>query len=183
MFLTNSDLVELIELRHRLHRRPEISGEERATAAEIVAALEPTRPDGIVTGLGGHGVAAIYEGREPGPTVMVRAELDALPIEELSDLPHRSQVPGKGHLCGHDGHMTILAGLARGLGRARPQRGRAVLLFQPAEETGAGAAAVMPIRNSPPSPPTTPSLSTTSRASRSAMPASRRGRPIAPRVA
>lgn len=143
MFLTNSDLVELVDLRHRLHRNPEISGEECETAAAIVASLEPTKPDRVVTGLGGHGVAAIYEGRDPGPTVMVRAELDALPIEELSDAPHRSQVPGKGHLCGHDGHMTILAGLARGLGRARPRRGRAVLLFQPAEETGAGAAAVI----------------------------------------
>lgn len=143
MFLTNSDMVELVELRHRLHRRPEISGEERETAATIVEVLKPTGPDRIVTGLGGHGVAAIYEGAEPGPTVMIRAELDALPIEELSDSDHRSEIPGKGHLCGHDGHMTILAGVARGLSRNPPQRGRAILLFQPAEETGAGAAAVI----------------------------------------
>ncbi|WP_353184719.1 amidohydrolase [Bosea sp. (in: a-proteobacteria)] len=143
MFLTNSDMVDLVDLRHRLHRRPEISGEERETAATIVDFLEPTRPDRIVTGLGGYGVAAIYEGAEPGPTVMVRAELDALPIEELSDSDHRSEIPGKGHLCGHDGHMTILASLARGLHRNPPQRGRAILLFQPAEETGAGAAAVI----------------------------------------
>jgi len=74
---------------------------------------------------------------------MVRAELDGLPIEELTDVPHRSAVPGKGHLCGHDGHMAILAALARGLGRQRPQRGRAVLMFQPAEEDGSGAAAVV----------------------------------------
>ena len=96
-----------------------------------------------MTGLGGHGVAAIYEGREPGPTVMVRCELDALPIEEISESPHRSQAPGKSHACGHDGHMTMVAALSRGLGRQRPQRGRAVLLFQPAEENGAGAAAVI----------------------------------------
>lgn len=143
MFLTNSDMVELIELRHGLHRAPEISGEERETAQMIVGFLAPSAPDRVVTGLGGHGVAAIYEGGEPGPTVMVRAELDALPIEELSGVPHSSQVPGKGHLCGHDGHMTILAALSRGLGRQRPQRGRAILMFQPAEETGAGAAAVI----------------------------------------
>lgn len=143
MFLTNSDMVDLVDLRHRLHRRPEISGEEGETAATIVDFLKPTQPSRIVTGLGGHGVAAIYEGTEPGPTVMVRAELDALPIEEISDSDHRSEIPGKGHLCGHDGHMTILAGLARGLNRNPPQRGRAILLFQPAEETGAGAAAVI----------------------------------------
>jgi amidohydrolase len=143
MFLTNSDMVELVDLRHRLHRRPEISGEERETAATIVDFLQPTQPNGIVTGLGGHGVAAIYEGAEPGPTLLVRAELDALPIEELSDSDHRSEIPGKGHLCGHDGHMTILASLARGLHRNPPKRGRAILLFQPAEETGAGAAAVI----------------------------------------
>ena len=143
MFPTNSDMVDLVDLRHRLHRRPEISGEERETAATIVEFLKPTGPDRIVTELGGHGVAAIYEGAEPGPTVLIRAELDALPIEELSDSDHRSEIPGKGHLCGHDGHMTILAGLARGLQRNPPQKGRAILLFQPAEETGAGAAAVM----------------------------------------
>lgn len=143
MFLTNSDMVELIELRHALHRKPEVSGEERETARTIIGFLAPSAPDRVVTGIGGHGVAAIYEGSEPGPTVLVRAELDALPIEELSGVPHSSQVPGKGHLCGHDGHMTILAALSRGLGRQRPQRGRAILMFQPAEETGAGAAAVI----------------------------------------
>lgn len=143
MFLTNSDMVELIELRHALHRAPELSGEERETAQAIVGFLSPSAPDRVVTGIGGHGVAAIYEGSEPGPTVLVRAELDALPIEDLSGVTHASQVPGKGHLCGHDGHMTILAALSRGLGRQRPQRGRAILMFQPAEETGAGAAAVI----------------------------------------
>lgn len=143
MFLTNRDIVDLVEFRHRLHTSPEISGEEEATARRIVAALEEIGPDRIVTGLGGHGVAAVFDGAEPGPTIMFRCELDALPIEEIGDLPYRSTVPGKGHLCGHDGHMTILTGLARGLARSRPARGRVVLLFQPAEETGAGAAAVI----------------------------------------
>ncbi len=143
MFLTNHDLVELTEWRRRLHRMPELSGEEAGTAREVEALLASAGADRIVTGLGGHGVAGIFEGREPGPTVMVRAELDGLPIEELSDAPHRSAVPGKAHLCGHDGHMAILAALARGLGRRRPRRGRAVLMFQPAEENGSGAAAVV----------------------------------------
>ena len=143
MTLTNADIVDLMELRRRLHSRPELSGEERETARAVAAALAPTAPDHVLTGLGGTGVAAVFEGAEPGPTVMFRAELDALPIEELSDAPHRSAFPGKGHLCGHDGHMAILAGVARLLGRERPRRGRVVLMFQPAEENGAGAAAVI----------------------------------------
>jgi amidohydrolase len=143
MFLTNQDVIELTEWRRGLHRHPEVSGEEATTAKTVASLLASAGADRIVTGLGGHGIAGIFEGREPGPTVMFRAELDALPIEELSDAPHRSRVAGKAHLCGHDGHMAILAALARGLSRKRPQRGRAVLLFQPAEETGAGAAAVV----------------------------------------
>jgi amidohydrolase len=143
MVLTNEDMVDLVALRRKLHRMPELSREEVQTAQEVRAFLASTGPDWIVTGLGGHGLAAIYEGREPGPTVMVRSELDGLPIEEISSLPYRSATPGKGHLCGHDGHTAILAGLARVLGRRRPKRGRVVLLFQPAEEDGSGAAAVV----------------------------------------
>lgn len=143
MVLTNQDMVELVAFRHKLHRMPELSREEAQTAQEIRAVLVATNPDRLITGLGGHGIAAVYEGAQPGPTVMIRAELDGLPIEEISEIPYRSTVPGKGHLCGHDGHMTILTGLARLLGRRRPQSGRVVLLFQPAEEDGSGAAAVV----------------------------------------
>ncbi len=143
MFLTNQDMIELVEWRRRLHSMPEVSGAEERTSAEVRAFVAMTGPDRIVGGLGGHGVAAVYEGREPGPTVMVRAELDGLPIAELGDLPHRSTVPGQGHMCGHDGHMATLAAVARGLGRQRPRRGRVVLMFQPAEEDGSGAAAVI----------------------------------------
>lgn len=143
MFLTNQDVVELTAWRRELHRNPEVSGDEARTAQTVQALLAASGADRIITGLGGHGVAGIFRGNEPGPTVMFRAELDALPIEEISEAPHRSRIPGKAHLCGHDGHMAILAALARGLSRQRPKRGRAVLLFQPAEETGAGAAAVV----------------------------------------
>lgn len=141
--LTNADIVELTEFRHRLHRHPEVSGQEQWTAAQVVQALEPLSPDRILTGLGGHGVAAIWAGSEPGPTVMFRSELDALPIEEVSQAAHRSAVAGKGHLCGHDGHTTIMTGLARLIARHPPARGRVVLMFQPAEEDGSGAAAVI----------------------------------------
>ena len=141
--LGNADIAELTDWRRELHRHPELSGEEADTARRVEAALRATGPDRIVTGLGGHGVAALYEGAEPGPRVLLRCELDALPIEELSEAPHRSTVPGKGHLCGHDGHMAMLAATARLLGRSRPARGSVVLMFQPAEEDGSGATKVV----------------------------------------
>lgn len=141
--LTNSDIVELTAFRRLLHAHPELSGHEKQTAAAIGQALGLLSPNRIVTGLGGHGVAAVFEGAAPGPTVMFRSELDALPIEELTDVAHRSTVPGKGHLCGHDGHSTILLALGRLISRRRPARGRVVLLFQPAEEDGSGAASVI----------------------------------------
>ncbi len=143
MSLADHDILDLIALRHELHRFPEISGQERDTAARIRAALAEAGPDQIFGDLGGHGLAAVFCGTSDGPTVLFRCELDALPIQETGPAPYRSERPGTAHLCGHDGHMAILTGLARCLARQRPERGRAVLLFQPAEETGAGAAAVM----------------------------------------
>lgn len=141
--LSADDLRDLTVFRQHLHRFPEVSREETVTAERIVQALVALQPDQVVTGLGGHGVAAVFNGLADGPTVLFRAELDALPIEELSEAAHRSAIPGKGHLCGHDGHMTLLIGLGRLIARARPARGRVVLMFQPAEEDGSGAAAVV----------------------------------------
>lgn len=141
--LTNADIAELTDWRRDLHRFPEVSGEERETAARVVAALAATRPDQVVTGLGGHGVAAVWNGAAPGETVLFRAELDALPIDEVGQPLWRSTIPNKGHMCGHDGHMTILMALARLISRNRPATGRVVLMFQPAEENGSGAAAVL----------------------------------------
>ncbi|MAO01083.1 amidohydrolase [uncultured Roseovarius sp.] len=143
MTLTNADITELTALRRLLHQHPEVSGQEQGTAGRITDALLGHSPDRLLTGLGGHGVAAVYQGQDHGPTILFRCELDALPITEQGNLPHRSTVPGTGHLCGHDGHMTVLLALARLLSRQRPARGRVVLLFQPAEETGAGAEAVL----------------------------------------
>jgi amidohydrolase len=141
--LTNQDIADLVAFRRELHRFPEISGEEAETARRVAAFLAGTKPDEVLTGLGGHGVAVVYDSGAPVPTVLFRAELDALPIEERSDAEHRSQVPGKSHMCGHEGHSTILAALGRQFGRRRPAKGRVVLMFQPAEETGAGAAGVI----------------------------------------
>lgn len=130
-------------LRRRLHALAEPSGREEATAAFVAGHLARLGPSSIVTGLGGHGVAAVFTGPVPGPTVLLRAELDAVAVPETIALRHASRTPGFAHKCGHDGHMAILLETARRLARARPARGRVVALFQPAEETGAGAAAVV----------------------------------------
>ena len=143
MFLTENDLNELVTWRRHLHAVPELSGQEAKTAEAVRARLQAAGADRIVSGLGGHGVLGIYDGRESGPTIMLRAELDALPIQEKSQLKHRSLIAGKAHLCGHDGHMAILAAVAQNLSQQRPSRGRVALLFQPAEEDGSGAAAVL----------------------------------------
>lgn len=143
MALTNQDIVELTAWRRKLHRQPELSNEEETTAREVVSFLAGTGPDSVLTGLGGHGVAAVYDSGKAGPTVMFRSELDALPIQELSGVAHASGVSGVSHMCGHDGHTAILAALGRQFGRERPARGRVVLMFQPAEETGDGAAGVV----------------------------------------
>lgn len=130
-------------LRRALHRAPEISHHETATARAITAFVGDYSPDEVTVQLGGNGVAVVYRGLEPGPTVLIRSELDALPIDEVNDFAHRSQREHVSHKCGHDGHMAMVAGLAPLLMRRPPDRGRVVLLFQPAEETGAGAAAVL----------------------------------------
>jgi amidohydrolase len=141
--LTNLDLLELTEFRRQLHRRPELSGHEVETARTIAAALKPMSPTRIITGLGGHGVAAVFDSGVDGPTVLFRAELDALPIEEQNDIAWSSRVPGQSHVCGHDGHMTMLLALGRMISRQPAARGRIVLMFQPAEEDGSGAKAVV----------------------------------------
>ncbi|SMO44791.1 amidohydrolase [Ruegeria faecimaris] len=131
----------LTRLRHDLHQYPELSGHERETAARITDLLRGFGADHVLTGLGGHGVAAVFDSGQAGPTVGIRCELDGLPIQELGTHLYVSKVPGKGHLCGHDGHMAMVLGVAEDLARHRPQKGRVVLIFQPAEETGQGAIA------------------------------------------
>ena len=141
--LTNHDLMELTTFRRELHRFPEVSGEEVETARTISQALRSLSPTRILKGLGGHGVAAIFDSGTEGPTVLFRAELDALPIEERNDIEWASTVAGKSHVCGHDGHMTMLLALGRMIARKPVARGRVVLMFQPAEEDGSGAKAVV----------------------------------------
>ncbi|NEM98736.1 amidohydrolase [Pontibacter burrus] len=140
-----TDLTDLVTLRHTLHQHPELSGSENETAERVVSFLQRYNPDKIYTNLGETGVAAVFNGISPdGPTIVFRAELDALPIAEANqDLPYRSVYEGKGHKCGHDGHMAILTALGSIVHQQKPVRGKIVLLYQPAEETGAGAMAVL----------------------------------------
>ncbi len=133
----------IFELRKELHQHPELSGAEPATAGRIASFLTLHTPTELIRGIGGHGVAAVYRFADEGPTVVIRCELDALPIREVNDFSHRSLYPGISHKCGHDGHMAILAGLGLWLKKQSFQRGKVVLLFQPAEESGQGAQAVL----------------------------------------
>ncbi len=127
------------EFRHTLHQFPELSNQEKETAQRIVAQFEHFKPDQVLTGLGGSGLAFVYQGRQPGLTTLIRCELDALPIEETNTFAHRSTHSGVSHQCGHDGHMAIVSALGEQLSTRRPARGRVILAFQPAEETGEGA--------------------------------------------
>jgi amidohydrolase len=129
----------LVLLRGQLHAHPEPSGQEAGTAACLKDVLLGCRPARILTRLGGHGLAAVFTAPDdrPGPTVALRAEMDALLVGTGPGAPIAR------HLCGHDGHMAALCAIAM-LRRERPlARGRLVLLFQPAEETGMGARAVI----------------------------------------
>jgi amidohydrolase len=134
---TNSD--ELIKIRRHLHSIAEVAGGEEDTAAYIKEVLQSYNPDKITTGVGGNGIVAHFKGEKEGPSVMIRCELDALPIAEKNDLDYLSQNEGVGHKCGHDGHMAILCGVARALSDSDFSFGEVLLLFQPSEETGEGA--------------------------------------------
>lgn len=130
-------------LRKELHRYPELSGQEKETAGRIKQFIERHHSAKIIENIGGNGLAVIYEYSNSGPNIVIRCELDALPIEEENDFDHRSLYNGVSHKCGHDGHMAMVAGLVFWLKEQDFKQGRVVLLFQPAEETGAGALEVL----------------------------------------
>jgi amidohydrolase len=129
----------MVEIRRDLHRHPELGLEEHRTMARVCARLDEL---GIEHrhGLAGTGVVGLIPGRGDGPAVALRADLDALPLEDGKEVPYRSQAPGKMHACGHDAHTTILLGAARLLAARRAELKQPVkLIFQPAEETVGGA--------------------------------------------
>jgi hippurate hydrolase len=126
------------EWRRSLHQQPELAFQEHKTSDFICARLTDM---GIpfVRGIGGTGVVATLEGKEDGPSIGLRADIDALPIHEETNLPYRSQHPGKSHACGHDGHTAMLLAAADYLARSRAFKGRVRFIFQPAEEAEGGA--------------------------------------------
>ena len=131
--------------RRHLHAHPELLYDLDQTAAFVAERLREFGCDEIRTGIGRSGVVGVIKGRKAasGRAIGQRADMDALPIEETTNLPYRSTVPGRMHACGHDGHTAILLGAARYLAATRDFAGSAVVIFQPAEEGGAGAKAMV----------------------------------------
>jgi len=133
--------------RRDIHEHPELLYDVHRTAAFVADRLREFGCDDVVTGLGRTGVVGVIKGRKPGKGrlngIGLRADMDALPIEEATKLPYASRTPGKMHACGHDGHTAMLLGAARYLAETRNFAGDAVVIFQPAEEGGAGAAAMI----------------------------------------
>ena len=133
----------IVQDRRWLHAHPELSNEEKETAAYLTEQLRKIglSPEG---GIGGHGIRVVIEGQQSGPVIALRADMDALPIQEETELPFASTRPGVMHACGHDVHMAVLLGTARVLAASdRPWAGKVVLIFQPAEERGPGGARAM----------------------------------------
>ena len=125
--------------RRWIHAHPELQLECQETAAYVVERLKEFGITDIHEGIGVSGVVAIIEGQGDGPTIGLRADMDALPMQEMTGLDYASQVDGRMHACGHDGHTTMLLGAARYLAEPRNFKGRVALIFQPAEESGGGA--------------------------------------------
>ena len=134
---------QLIEFRHELHKKPELSGREFVTASMVSDFLKSFNPHTMYNNQGGAGLAAVYKYEKPGPTIVIRCELDALPIIEKNDIDYRSTIQGVSHKCGHDGHMAMVAGMAPWLENNEKGKGNVLLLFQPSEENGRGAEAIL----------------------------------------
>jgi hippurate hydrolase len=137
---------EITAWRRDIHAHPELLYDVHRTAATVADKLKSFGCDEVVTGIGRTGVVGVIrggKGGQGGRVIGLRADMDALPIEEANDVPHRSTVPGKMHACGHDGHTAMLLGAARYLAETRNFAGTAIVIFQPAEEGGAGGKAMV----------------------------------------
>lgn len=133
----------LTSIRRYLHQNPELPEREFGTAQYIAGQLSELGPSRLLEGVGGAGVIAIFDSGREGPSVLFRSELDALPIQEANEFEYRSNKEHVSHKCGHDGHMATLLGLAAAVSQDPPRTGRVILLYQPAEEIGAGAERVL----------------------------------------
>lgn len=130
---------ELVKIRKYLHQHPETSGNEKNTASYILQYLSRLNPNQILENTGGFGLAAIYQSKAKGSTIAIRGDIDALPISETNSFEYKSIDKNVSHKCGHDGHTTILLGLANLLSENPPKKGKIILVFQAEEETGKGA--------------------------------------------
>ena len=133
---------EFIQLRRDIHRHPELAFEEHRTSDLVAAKLEGWGY-AVHRGLGGTGVVGTLKRGTNKRSLGIRADMDALPIQECNEFAHRSQHAGRMHACGHDGHTAMLLGAARYLAETRQFDGTAVLIFQPGEEGFAGARVMM----------------------------------------
>src|ERR1700691_3037262 len=134
---------EVTAWRRDIHAHPELRYDEHRTAALVAEKLNSFGCDEVVPGIGQTGVVGVIHGRKAGKVIGLRADMDALPLEEETGLPYKSKVPGKMHACGHDGHTAMLLGAAKYLAETRNFAGTAIVIFQPAEEGGAGARAMV----------------------------------------
>jgi amidohydrolase len=135
---------EITAWRRDMHMHPELQYDVHRTAASVLEKLKSFGCDDVVPGIGRTGVVGVIRGRKPGSKVVgLRADMDALPLAEETGLPYQSTVPGKMHACGHDGHTAMLLGAAKYLAETRNFAGTAVVIFQPAEEGGAGGEAMV----------------------------------------
>jgi amidohydrolase len=136
---------EITAWRRDFHENPELLYEVHRTAGIVSDKLKQFGCDEVVTGIGRTGVVAVIKGKtdKSGKVIGIRADMDALPIEEATGAPHQSKIRGAMHACGHDGHTAILLGAAKYLAETRNFDGTAVMIFQPAEEGGAGAEAML----------------------------------------
>ena len=134
---------EITAWRRDFHQNPELLYDVHRTAGRVAELLKGFGVDEVVTGIGKTGVVGVIKGRGPGKTIGLRADMDALPILERTGKDHASRVPGKMHACGHDGHTAMLLGAAKYLAETRNFDGTAVVIFQPAEEGGAGGQAMV----------------------------------------
>lgn len=140
---TERMLPELLELYRWFHTHPELSLEEKATSSRLAQELRAVGVE-VQEGVGGHGIVGVLQGRSPGPVVLYRADMDALPVQESTGLAYASQTPGVMHACGHDLHMTCAVGALKVMSEIKDQwSGTIIFLGQPAEEIGAGAKAML----------------------------------------
>ncbi|GES47227.1 amidohydrolase [Rhizobium dioscoreae] len=134
---------EVTEWRRHIHAHPELLYAVENTAAFVAEKLRAFGVDEVVTGIGRTGVVGLIRGKGEGRTIGLRADMDALPLTEITGKPYASQTPGKMHACGHDGHTAMLLGAAKYLAENRNFNGNIAVIFQPAEEGGAGGDAMV----------------------------------------